>query len=189
MQAPTALAVCSSGSLWRNPSNQTWFVMRTVVPYLVLLLFVLPGCVDDAPPPAEAVDVAAAEQTLMQRSRDWAATVAAGDMEAALNYWADDAVILAPGMPPIRGRDAIREYLAGTGNIPGFRITWEPLEAHVSSSGDLAYLLERNEISMTDSTGATITEHNKVVTVWARQEDGSWKNVVDAWNAAPPPGQ
>ena len=135
----------------------------------------------------EAVDREAVAEELLDLSRAWSDAVASGDMEAVLSYWADDAVMMAPGQPPIRGKAAIRDYLMATGDIPGFRIRWEPLEAHVSASGDLAYLIERNEITVTDSTGAPVTEYNKVVTVWERQEDGSWKNVVDMWNADPTP--
>jgi ketosteroid isomerase-like protein len=72
-------------------------------------------------------------------------------------------------------------------SIPGAHIEWEPIEAHVASSADMAYLIERNRVSFQDSTGATVTETNKVVTVWRKQPDESWKNVIDMWNADPSP--
>jgi ketosteroid isomerase-like protein len=108
-----------------------------------------------------------------------------GDLDATLAYWADDAVMMPPGMPPLKGKKAILEFIEASGSIPGSAIRWEPLEAHVSPSGDFAYLLERNEISFQDSTGVQVTEWNKVVTVWRKQADGSWKNVLDIWNADP----
>jgi ketosteroid isomerase-like protein len=85
----------------------------------------------------------------------------------------------------VKGNKAIREFIEASGSIPGSAIRWEPLEAHVSPSGDFAYLLERNEMSFQDSTGVQVTEWNKVVTVWRKQADGSWKNVIDIWNADP----
>jgi ketosteroid isomerase-like protein len=33
--------------------------------------------------------------------------------------------------------------------------------------------------------GLQVTEWNKVVAVWRKQTDGSWKNVIDIWNADP----
>ena len=39
-----------------------------------------------------------------------------------------------------------------------------------------------------DSLGNPVTNHGKGVTVWRKESDGSWKNVVDIWNEAPPPG-
>jgi uncharacterized protein (TIGR02246 family) len=126
---------------------------------------------------------------LMRVSREWAAVARSGDLEKTLAYWADDAVMLPPGQPPLRGKEAIREYLESAAHIPGFAITWEPIEAHVAASGDIAYLMERNEVSFDDATGARVTETNKAVTVWRKQPDGSWKNVVDIWNAEPPAGK
>lgn len=46
-------------------------------------------------------------------------------------------------------------------------------------------MIEQNQVTMTDLTGGVMTEHNKGVTVWKKQSDGSWKNVVDISNAAP----
>ncbi len=41
------------------------------------------------------LDVERAE--LMRISREWAQTAARGDLERTLSYWADDAILLAPG--------------------------------------------------------------------------------------------
>ena len=147
----------------------------------LMLCAVISACAESPAP----IDVAAEESALMETSREWSEVAATGDLDATLSYWADDAVILSPGQPPIRGKDAIRSYVEATGSIPGFRIRWEPLEAHVSADGDMGYLIERNQITFQDSTGATIVDSNKVVTVWRKQEDGTWKNVVDAWNSDP----
>jgi ketosteroid isomerase-like protein len=44
-------------------------------------------------------------------------------------------------------------------------------------------MIEQNQITVNDSLGNPITEKNKGVTIWKKQPDGSWKNVVDIWNA------
>ncbi|HEX6134911.1 MAG TPA: DUF4440 domain-containing protein [Longimicrobiales bacterium] len=153
--------------------------MRATVPMLAVLLAA--ACAGSPP----AVDTAAEEAELMRISREWSDVAATGDIDAILAGWADDAVMMAPGQPPLRGKQAIREYVESTGSIPGFSIRWEPLEAHVAASGDMGYMIERNQFSFQDSTGAQVTESNKVVTVWRKQADGSWKNVIDMWNADP----
>lgn len=119
----------------------------------------------------------------MELSRAWSDVAGQGDVEATLDYWADDAVVIVPGQAPLRGIRAIREFVEGTTEIPGFAVSWEPLEAHVADSGDMAYLIEQNQFTMNDSTGTPVTERNTAVTVWERQADGSWKCVVDIWNA------
>ena len=133
------------------------------------------------------VDPEAEAQELMQLSRDWSEMVGSGDFEAAIDVWADDAVMLPPDLPVLSGKSAISEYVAGATSIPGFKISWEPDSAHVSKSGDMAYLVEHNMIEMDGENGERIVTHGKVVTVWRRDSEGQWKNVVDIWNAMPAP--
>lgn len=147
----------------------------------VMAMILLSGCASAA----LRTDTNAEAAKLMAASRAWSAAAQSGDLETILSYWADDAVIMAPGQPPVRGKAAIRQYVQATGSIPGFSIKWEPLEAHVAASGDMGYLIERNLVTYRDATGALVSEAGKVVTVWRKQPDGSWKNVIDAWNADP----
>ena len=140
-------------------------------------------------PAVPEVDVEAEGQALMQLSRDWSDVVGTGDLEAALEFWADDAIMLAPDMPALEGKKAIRGFVEGAAQVPGFSISWEPISVRVSSSGDMAYMIERNVSTANDSLGNLITTHGKVVTVWRKDADGTWKNVVDAWNEGPPPEQ
>lgn len=155
--------------------------MRKTIAVLVTAT-VIGGC------QSSAVDTEAEGRALMQLSRDWAAMVAAGDMESAFAVWAEDAVMLPPDMPLLEGRKAIRSYIDEASQTPGFSITWQPISVEVSSSGDLAFMVERNMTTMNDSTGNPMTIHGKAVTVWRRDAEGSWKNIADIWNTAPPPG-
>ena len=134
-----------------------------------------------------AVDQEAEGRELMELSRTWSDIVEAGDMDSALEFWADDAVMLPPDLPVLSGKSAIREYVMGAAKIPGFRISWEPVSAYVSESGDMAYLIERNVTEMDGEDGQKIVIHGKVVTIWRKDANGHWKNVVETWNTAPPP--
>jgi len=125
------------------------------------------------------VDTKAEGEKLMQISRDWSKAASSGDVEKIVSYWNDDAVLIQPGMPMIKGRKEIRQMVEGMIKTPGFKISWEPQSAEVSETGDLAYLVEKSQTTMTDSTGKSITQHTNGVTVWKKQADGSWKNVVD----------
>ena len=133
------------------------------------------------------VDKEAEAEKLMQLSREWSAMVAAGDLEASGELWADDAVMLPPDLPVLAGKEAIRDYVMGAASIPSFKISWEPDSAHISKSGDMAYLIERNVIEFDGEDGEKIVTHGKVVTVWRKDPQGQWKNVVDMWNTAPQP--
>lgn len=120
----------------------------------------------------------ASVEELMQTSREWSKAAQAGDLDKVASYFADDAVIISAGEQPVRGRAAIRAYLAEASQIPGFRIRWEPLEGKVS--GDMGYLLERTQITMDGPQRTPVVQTLQAVTVWRRMPDGSWKNVVDA---------
>jgi ketosteroid isomerase-like protein len=125
----------------------------------------------------------------MQTSREWSRVAATDSIEKTLSYWADDAIVMSPGQPAIKGKNAIFGMIKGTSKIPGFKISWEPVSASVSRSGDMGYLIEQTKISFTDSTGKLITELNKSVTVWKKDANGSWKNIVDIWNADSTPNK
>jgi ketosteroid isomerase-like protein len=143
------------------------------------LLLVLSACNQSS------VDINAEGEKLMQTSREWSKVAGTDSLEKILSYWAEDAVVLPPGYPPVKGKEAIKNMLMKNAQIPGFKISWEPLSVSVSKSGDMAFLMEQNQITVNDSTGRSIITINKGVTVWRKESDGSWKNIVDTWNAAP----
>ncbi len=146
---------------------------------LLFLFAILTGCSN------HQADTKKEGELLMQISRDWSKSAATDSIEKTLSYWADDALVMSPGQSPIRGKQAIREMIKGSSKIPGFKISWEPLSVQVSENGDMAYMIEQNQITVNDSLGKPVTEYNKGVTVWRREADGSWKNVVDIWNTSP----
>ena len=131
----------------------------------------------------KTVDTKAEGEKLMQISREWSKSAGTDSIEKTLSYWADDAVVFSPGEALLKGKDQIRAMIGEMSKIPGFKISWEPQSVSVSQSGDMAYMIEQNQITMNDSTGNPKTEINKGVTVWRKEKDGSWKNVVDIWNA------
>ncbi len=124
-------------------------------------------------------------ERLMATSREWAAATATGDLERALAYWTDDAIVLPPDQPAVVGKAAIRAFVQHAASIPGFSITWQPELAVVSDGGDMAYMIERNQTTFTDPTGALQTQFGKAVTIWRKQPDGVWRCVVDTWNNNP----
>lgn len=142
------------------------------------LLAALPAC-------GERVDIKAEEERLMQTSRDWSRVAASGDVDGMMAYWADDALVIPPGQAALRGKAAIRAYLVRSRQAPGFRISWEPQQAEISAAGDLGYLIERTEVTVNASDGTPVRQSFRGVTIWRKQPDGSWKNVVDVTNPEP----
>ena len=141
---------------------------------IILFIVIITGCTQK-----NKVDNKAEGEKLMQISREWSQQAKAGNVEKTVSYWADDAVHIAAGQPTHTGKNAIRQMVEESNKIPGFSISWEPLSVEISESGDMGYLIEKSQVSYKDSTGKLVTQYNRAVTIWRKQGDGSWKNVVD----------
>jgi uncharacterized protein (TIGR02246 family) len=125
------------------------------------------------------VDTKEESEKLMQTSRDWSTAANSRDIEKTVSYWTDDAILYSAGEPELKGKKAIREMVETSLKNPNFNISWEPISAEVSESGDMGYLLEKSKIVMKDSTGKEKIMTFKGVTIWKKQKDGSWKNAID----------
>ena len=145
---------------------------------LSVSFLVLGGCGGRIDPKQE-------EQELMETSRAWSRAAQKGDVDAMLAYWSDDAVVIQPGQPVTRGRAPLRAMMERMNGLRGFSISWEPLEAGVSDGGDMGYLIERTRVTMNGPDGKPVTQQYRAVTIWRKQADGAWKNVVDISNAGP----
>ncbi|AYB31524.1 YybH family protein [Chryseolinea soli] len=139
----------------------------------ISLVLVLMGC------SRTTVDTKAEGDKLMQLSREWSQYASKRDVEKTLSYWADDATVISAGDATLKGKTAIRQMVEGSYKDPSFQISWEPQQAEIAQSGELGYLLEKTTIIANDSTGNPVTHQYNSVSVWKKQADGVWKNVLD----------
>jgi uncharacterized protein (TIGR02246 family) len=130
------------------------------------------------------MDLISEKTRLLQRDADWAeAASEARDIEFILSFWTDDAVVLAPGLPTIIGKAALRQYVEGSMQIPGFKITWASTDVTFSPDKRLAYMFSQNAVTMNAPDGTPTTTEGRAVTIWRRESDGEWRCAVDIWNA------
>jgi uncharacterized protein (TIGR02246 family) len=154
--------------------------MKREISFLVAI-FIFVSCHQQ-----QSVDTKAEGEKLMQLSRDWSQAAANRNVEKILSYWSDDAVVIAGGDPVISGKQGIRQMVEGSFKNPGFQIGWEPQTVEIAKSGDLGYLLENTQITVNDSTGKPVVSRFKGITIWKKQDNGTWKNVVDILSPLPP---
>jgi ketosteroid isomerase-like protein len=102
-----------------------------------------------------------------------------------VSFWSDDAVIIAPGQPAVRGKVALRKMVEDLGKTPGFSIRWKMLDLYFSPDGKIAYGTGENMITMNDSTGKRMNIPGRVCGIWRKEADGSWKCVLEIWNNPP----
>lgn len=130
------------------------------------------------------MDLASEKTRLLQRDAKWAAAASEGrDIDLILSFWTDDAIVIPPGLPSVVGRAALRQYVEGSMQIPGFRITWTSDDVTLSPDGQLAYIFSRNAVTMNAPDGTPATTEGRAVTIWRREADGEWRCAVDIWNA------
>jgi ketosteroid isomerase-like protein len=132
------------------------------------------------------LEIEAEKKLLAQRDEEWARLASEGrDIERIVSFWTDEAVVLAPGLPPVVGKAALREYVEGSLRIPGFKINWVSTAVNISPDGKLAYLFGDNAVTMPGPEGKPMTTAGRAVTIWRKEHDGEWRCAVDIWNAGP----
>lgn len=135
---------------------------------------------------APAVDIEAEKAALLALDREWSRLASEGtDVEAAVHYWSDDAVVVAPGRPPVVGHYALHDMVESSRRIPGFSVSWEADDVHVSPDGRMAWMSGTNRVTSPNPDGSTTTTHGRVLTVWEKDEHGEWRCVYDMWNEGP----
>lgn len=148
-----------------------------------ITLVMMAGCT-----PQPTIDLEAERTTLMNADRHWAQEYASSESpeDAFVMGLTDDATLLPPDMPLAQGRDAIRAVIADLEAMPGFSVTWEPTMAEVGGGGDLGYTVGSYQMQMQGPDGP-MTIDGKYLTVWQKQEDGTWLVIADMFSADGPP--
>ena len=130
--------------------------------------------------PAAPVDTRkAAEDAINATSEQFAKAIDSKDLDKVLSYYTDDAVLFVPAGPAAVGKDALRKTWQGFLAGPASKIDVSGITIDVAESGDLAY--ERGSFTSTseDAKGKTVTSTGKLVDIWKKQADGTWKMAAD----------
>lgn len=124
------------------------------------------------------VNVEQQKADLMETDRAFsAASAELGTPEAFKRFMGDSATLLRDGSYPITGRDAIGSLFSGWPSDA--KLTWEPVFADVSGSGDLGYTIGEYLYTAVDSAANEISGRGYYITIWKKQVDGTWKYVFD----------
>jgi ketosteroid isomerase-like protein len=156
------------------------FLLALVVAFLVATI-VLPI----ARPTVSASPKATAD-TLKQLEGEFMKAAAEKGSQGYMSYYADDSVEVPNGAPVIEGKANIAKTM-GFLDQKDNRLTWTPVGADISASGDLGYTYGYYEFQHKDQAGKRVAEHGKYTSIWKKQKDGSWKVVLDMGNAGPDP--
>lgn len=141
------------------------------------LIVIVAACAPRSP----SVDIAAEEAVVRQRALAWGAAEATNNVDSALSYMWEDAVMQPPNAPQVQGHAAARELYESV-RFSSLGIV-EPLTVRVASSGDLAAVWANMtyELELVQS-GMMVVDTAKFVAVWEKR-DGVWKVIENTWNS------
>ncbi len=137
------------------------------------------------PPDTRVADEAA----IRAASIEWSKAAQAKDLNKAVSFYADDAMVFADKGPLEKGKENIRADWEQVLALPGPGLTWTTTGVDVARAGDMAYEYGAYDFATADKKGNIIDAKGKYVLVWKKQADGSWKVAIDIDNhdAAPAP--
>jgi uncharacterized protein (TIGR02246 family) len=135
---------------------------------------------------AASADPDAVKNAIKADEKAWNAQFKSNDTEGLVAHYADNAYFVAPGVKPADGSTAIRKAYAEAHTDANFNVTFASDKIDVAASGDLVYSRGRFSEKYTDpKTGKVMTDSGSYITVYRKQQDGSWKAVEDFAAADP----
>jgi len=94
-------------------------------------------------------------------------------------YYTEDAVVLPPHAPAVRGRGPLMEFLRSFPEITNFSIK----AVEIDGCGDLAWVYGEYSMTLSPADAASVDDRGKYIEIWNRQSDGSWKVTRDIFNS------
>jgi ketosteroid isomerase-like protein len=126
---------------------------------------------------------------LLELETKFADSVAAGGGKAFSSWFADDAVSLANGKPPILGRVAIAAQAQW--DPKDYQLTWVAQGAQMGPSNDMGFTWGHYEASFKDQQGQPVKLSGRYMTMWKKLSGsvgpgGEWKVALDSSSEEPP---
>lgn len=142
----------------------------------------LTGCaVSQAKRPSTADDEAA----ITEFNKRYLKAINDGDSATLASLTTPEHIMIAPGRPPLVGKEANDAANARVAQMFKIEESWAPQETFIS--GDLAYQRGTFTVAATPKAGgATRTTRGTFLRIYKRQPDGAWRMVRDMFNSDAP---
>jgi uncharacterized protein (TIGR02246 family) len=149
----------------------------------LVLVAVMAGAGCTTAPPAQ--DVAADKAKMEADATSWFTFLDKGDAEGMANLYAEDALLMPPGVAAMNGRAAIRTFLAG--EVAGMKSAGLAIKngtvTGADVSGDMGWLT--GNYTVVDGSGAAVDSGNYMSV--HKRTNGQWLYIRDTWNSDRPP--
>ena len=123
-----------------------------------------------------------AENAIRRANSDFAANARSGKAQTVVdNFYAPDAVVMAPNMPALHGRDAILQFW--TGFLASDAVDLALTSTNVTQpSADTAIETGRYDLSLRPPGGQAIKDAGKYIVIW-KKSNGRWWAAEDIFNS------
>jgi ketosteroid isomerase-like protein len=150
----------------------------------MIAVIAISGCT----PAAEAADPAKIEQALKTQESQWQDAYKSKNMEALAGAYTEDAAIAGPGEALATTEVERRKAIQAMTSDPNFALTFSSDRILVAKSGDMASTRGHYTLQLTDkATNKPVMNSGSYLTVFRKQDDGSWKAVEDFITPGPAP--
>lgn len=155
---------------------------------LALAVLALTGCSGATPAPVAEAVAARDKAAVEEATTAFHQALRTNDLDTFMSYVAEDVFFMPPGEPPLRGRDAVRKWMATF--LAQYRTSSLTL-------GDREVVVGRGwavELGTFDWTlqpitgGSAVTDRGNYMQVWKEQADKTWRFAREVYNSSIPPG-
>jgi ketosteroid isomerase-like protein len=155
---------------------------------MVALSVLLQACGTGAGTPSQEELLETWKAELMEADRAFSEAISQNGLSLWASFFTEDGAVIQEGAGEIRGTEAIQAAMdAAASAITSF--SWTPERAEVSIGGDLGYTVGSWRTTAVDPDGVEMLRTGLYVSIWRRQEDGSWKVEMDLGNPDSEPTQ
>lgn len=121
---------------------------------------------------------------IIRQTERWLEAAREENADALATIYAEDAVMLPPGAPPIEGKTKIRSLFAG--QFAKLEATYNFSTQELVIADNWAYRWGNYEISAETAEGKKVEAKDKFIEIWKRGADGEWLISRDIWNRTEP---
>ena len=107
------------------------------------------------------------------------------DIEKIVGIFAEDATYLTEDSEMLKGQDAIRQALEAYPKTAKNEFNRDKVEVKIESN--MAYEIVNQTITFQNKDEEAQTEINKYIHIWKKQNDGTWRVLIDMVNRRTPP--
>jgi len=144
----------------------------------VLVILLGSGCTSRA-----EVDLASDRAALRDAVESYHDAASNKDAQSVVSMYDDEAIMIPPNADRVEGIEGVRNYRFGFIETAGVELQFETMRMKIAAGGDMAWTLAVGEVSFQQPDGEAGSDRVRDFHVWRKQDDGSWKVLVDIWNS------